>query len=73
MSHHDGSPVDKFRLTFGRLDMSGVVYMKNGQRTIESRMLNMSKDHEGVFAIKLYLRSELGELSFLNALKTYFY
>lgn len=51
--------------------MSGVVYMKSSQRTIESRMLNMSKDHEGVFAIKLYLRSELGELPLINALKIY--
>lgn len=53
--------------------MSAVVYMKSSQRTIESRMLNMSKDNDGVFAIKLYLRSELGEFSLINTLKTYEY
>ncbi|KAL4122063.1 hypothetical protein QTP88_014463 [Uroleucon formosanum] len=61
VSHHDGSPLDRYRLLLGRLDMSAEVVMKSGgRRTIDTRTLKMSTDHEGVFEMKLYLRTELG-------------
>jgi len=53
--------LDRYRLLLGRLDMSAEVMMKSGgRRTIDTRMLKMSTDHEGVFEMKLYLRTELG-------------
>lgn len=62
VSHHDGSPLDRYRLLLGRLDMSAEVVMKSGgRRSIDTRMLKMSTDHEGVFEMKLYLRTELGK------------
>jgi len=46
--------------------MSAEVMMKSGgRRTIDTRMLKMSTDHEGVFEMKLYLRTELGK-SYIN-------
>lgn len=61
VSHHDGSPLDRHRLALGLLDMYAEVVMKSGgRRTIETRPVKMSTDHEGVFEVKLYLRSELG-------------
>lgn len=42
--------------------MSAEVVMKSGGRkTIETKMVKMSTDHEGVFEVKLYLRTELGK------------
>lgn len=42
--------------------MSAEVVMKSGgRRTIDTRTLKMSTDHEGVFEMKLYLRTELGK------------
>lgn len=35
----------------------------SSSRRIDSRMVKMSTDHEGVFEIKLYLRDELGKFS----------
>lgn len=53
-------------MLLGRLDMSAEVMMKSGgRRTIDTRMLKMSTDHEGVFEMKLYLRTELGK-SYIN-------
>lgn len=58
--------MDRYRLLLGRLDMSAEVMMKSGgRRTIDTRMLKMSTDHEGVFEMKLYLRTELGK-SYIN-------
>lgn len=58
--------MDRYRLLLGRLDMSAEVVMKSGgRRTIDTRMLKMSTDHEGVFEMKLYLRTELGKF-YLN-------
>jgi len=49
-------------LLLGRLDMSAEIVMKSGgRRTIDTRALKMSTDHEGVFEMKLYLRTELGK------------
>lgn len=46
----------------GRLDMSAEVVMKSGgRRSIETKMVKMSTEHEGVFELKLYLRTELGK------------
>lgn len=62
VSHHDGSPLDRYRLLLGRLDMSAEVVMKSGGRkTIETKMVKMSTAHEGVFEVKMYLRTELGK------------
>lgn len=42
--------------------MTGEVVMKSGaHRSITPKMVKMSTDHEGVFEIKLYLRTELGK------------
>jgi hypothetical protein len=44
--------------------MSAEVVMKSGGRkTIEMRTVKMSTQHEGVFEMKLYLRTELGKFS----------
>jgi len=49
-------------LLLGRLDMTAEVVLKSGSRkNIEKKMVKMSTDHEGVFEIKLYLRTELGK------------
>lgn len=54
--------MDRYRLLLGRLDISAEVMIKSGgRRTIDTRMLKMSTDHEGVFEMKLYLRTELGK------------
>lgn len=56
--------MDRYRLLLGRLDMTGEVIMKSGNRkSIGSKMVKMSTDHEGVFEVKLYLRTELGKYS----------
>ncbi|VVC38101.1 Hypothetical protein CINCED_3A025405 [Cinara cedri] len=62
VSHHDGSPLDRYRLLLGRLDMFAEVSFKgdSNSRRIDSKTIKMSTDHEGVFEIKLYLRTELG-------------
>jgi len=42
--------------------MSAEVVMKSGgRRSIETKMVKMSTQHEGVFELKLYLRTELGK------------
>lgn len=56
--------MDRYRLLLGRLDMTAEVVMKSGGRkTIETRAVKMSTQHEGVFEMKLYLRTELGTFS----------
>jgi len=51
-------------LLLGRLDMSADIKMKSGGiKHIETKMVKMSTDHEGVFEVKLYLRTELGIFS----------
>lgn len=58
--------MDRYRLLLGRLDMYAEVVGKSGsRRTIETRMVKMSTDHEGVFEVKLYLRTELGKFPFM--------
>lgn len=43
--------------------MAAEVVMKSGGRkTIDTKMVKMSTDHEGVFEVKLYLRTELGNI-----------
>lgn len=59
--------MDRYRLLLGRLDMSAEVMMQSGGRkSIPLRMLKMSTDHEGVFEMKLYLRTELGKFCISN-------
>lgn len=40
-----------------------VVMNSGGRKTIETRGMKMSTQHEGVFEMKLYLRKELGKFS----------
>lgn len=62
VSHHDGSPLDRYRLLLGRLDMYAEVVMKSGgRRSIDTKTIKMSSAHEGVFEVKMYLRTELGK------------
>lgn len=50
--------------------MSAEIVMKSGGRkTIETKMVKMSTDHEGVFEIKLYLRTELGKFSSIKCVE----
>lgn len=37
-----------------------------GRRSIDSKTVKMSIDHEGVYELKLYLRTELGKQTFMN-------
>lgn len=74
VSHHDGSPLDRYRLLLGRLDMTADVILKSGgHRTIETKMVKMSTDHEGVFEIKLYLRTDLGKFSLIKCIDNVVY
>lgn len=37
-----------------------------GRRNINAKMVKMSIDHEGVYELKLYLRTELGKHSWIK-------
>lgn len=52
--------------------MTAEVFMKTGTRkVIENKMVKMSSDHEGVFELKLYLRTELGKLLLIIYIDTF--
>ncbi len=58
VSFHDGSPLSSYRLTDGIMDLSTEVVMKSsGRQTVN---LNISGPVDGIWTIKVDLRSQLG-------------
>nr|XP_018913243.1 PREDICTED: CD109 antigen isoform X1 [Bemisia tabaci] len=61
VSFQDGSPLSLNRLLNGRMEVSADVGMRSGgRRNIENQELKMSQDHEGVWAMKVDLSTQLG-------------
>lgn len=61
VSFHDGSELPFRRLHEGRMEISGDVGMKTGgRRSVETHILKMSAEHDGVWEMKFDLRSMLG-------------
>uniref|UniRef100_A0A8D8R0S6 CD109 antigen n=1 Tax=Cacopsylla melanoneura TaxID=428564 RepID=A0A8D8R0S6_9HEMI len=61
VSFYDGSSLDVKRVSQGEMKISGEVLMQGGRRrSIDVPNVKMSTDHNGVYEMKLDLRSQLG-------------
>uniref|UniRef100_A0A1B6D127 TEP1-F n=1 Tax=Clastoptera arizonana TaxID=38151 RepID=A0A1B6D127_9HEMI len=61
VSHQNGSPIEKRRLQNGRMEVSADVVMRGGgRRTLESQSLRMSSENDGIWELKIDLKSSLG-------------
>nr|CAD7260154.1 unnamed protein product [Timema shepardi] len=61
MSYHDGSPLSRERLRLGAMEVrSEIVTRSGGRRNLDTRGLPMSTQRDGVWEMKVDLRSQLG-------------
>ncbi|XP_046661974.1 CD109 antigen isoform X3 [Homalodisca vitripennis] len=61
VSYQDGSPLEDKKLEFSRMEVTADVGMRTGgRRNIEPQVLKMSAEHDGVWELKVDLRSQLG-------------
>jgi len=60
VSFQDGSPLSRFRIADGRVEMNTEVIMKtSGRQTVN---LNVSMPENGIWTIQVDLRNQLGRL-----------
>ncbi|CAG2055740.1 unnamed protein product [Timema podura] len=61
MSYHDGSPLSHERLRLGAMEVrSEIVTRSGGRRNLDNRGLPMSTQRDGVWEMKVDLRTQLG-------------
>uniref|UniRef100_A0A0A9XXA7 CD109 antigen n=1 Tax=Lygus hesperus TaxID=30085 RepID=A0A0A9XXA7_LYGHE len=61
VSFHDGSPLSNQRLATGQMEVTAeVISRSTGRRTIEPYPLKMSAEYNGIWEMKIDLRSQLG-------------
>lgn len=61
MSYHDESPLEKRKLELSRMEVVADVSMKTGgRRNLEVQPLKMSSEHDGIWEMKVDLRTQLG-------------
>nr|CAD7430447.1 unnamed protein product [Timema monikensis] len=61
MSYHDGSPLSRERLRLGAMEVRSEIVTKSGsRRNLDNRGLPMSTQRDGVWEMKVDLRTQLG-------------
>lgn len=64
VSFQDGSPLSRFRVADGRIEMNTEVIMKtSGRQTVN---LNISQPDNGIWTIQVDLRNQLGEQNIVH-------
>ncbi|XP_067001675.2 CD109 antigen [Anabrus simplex] len=61
VSYHDGSPLRRDRLKYSRMEIqSNVIMQGGGRRSLENQELMMSTERDGLWEMKVDLKSALG-------------